>query len=261
MDIKDNSIKVKNSQKDHNNDKKENLSLNTTSNSITGTINISRSDEPKCRICYYNSQKEKLISPCQCKGSIGLIHRTCLQKWLETRDTNSCELCKGEYAATRTSKTFYDWYRNSTTQQQVRNILKDLFVSFLLTPLFFICIFIFIEQAIQYTKSKKDVSSLVSATVLAIFLLFVYLLYVIGSFRYHYKNYRTWMNNNWIVTLSEDAEEGTISDAGNSSSNLSSDNFPIQILITPTAERGMKFYQVRVHRDNGESNHFKVYEV
>lgn len=56
-------------------------------------------EEPICRICRLNSEKarEKLISPCSCKGTLAYIHRTCLEKWLKRSGTTYCELCRFNY--------------------------------------------------------------------------------------------------------------------------------------------------------------------
>lgn len=55
--------------------------LTKLSNSSTNT---SSSSSPFCRICHDLSRSESLISPCRCSGSCGLIHKTCLERWLST---------------------------------------------------------------------------------------------------------------------------------------------------------------------------------
>ena len=38
-----------------------------------------------CRICHDGDlDGDKLISPCSCSGSVGLIHKACIEKWLST---------------------------------------------------------------------------------------------------------------------------------------------------------------------------------
>ena len=69
---------------------------------------LSEDSKNKCRICwgsdeyldenededeetYFKGEKQKkfnpLISPCQCTGSVGMIHVHCLKDWLETKKT------------------------------------------------------------------------------------------------------------------------------------------------------------------------------
>ncbi|KAM7296023.1 hypothetical protein ISCGN_021227 [Ixodes scapularis] len=51
--------------------------------------------EPVCRICYRWADEASgpLIAPCCCKGSIGLTHRSCLERWLRERRTDKCNIC------------------------------------------------------------------------------------------------------------------------------------------------------------------------
>ena len=54
-----------------------------------------------CRICHEGeSGGERLISPCRCSGSVGLIHRSCIEKWLTIVNNDVCELCKQKYSVT-----------------------------------------------------------------------------------------------------------------------------------------------------------------
>ena len=50
-----------------------------------------------CRICYSNESKENLANWCYCSGSIGLMHKSCLERWLLESKSNKCEICKFEY--------------------------------------------------------------------------------------------------------------------------------------------------------------------
>ncbi|CAF4813633.1 unnamed protein product, partial [Rotaria socialis] len=36
-----------------------------------------------CRICYSTGDLQSLISPCQCSGTMGILHQNCLERWLE----------------------------------------------------------------------------------------------------------------------------------------------------------------------------------
>ncbi|KAG5677875.1 hypothetical protein PVAND_007592 [Polypedilum vanderplanki] len=46
-----------------------------------------------CRICLNNGDIERLLTPCQCKGTQGYVHRGCLEYWLSTSGLSHCELC------------------------------------------------------------------------------------------------------------------------------------------------------------------------
>ncbi|KAJ2944832.1 hypothetical protein O0L34_g1726 [Tuta absoluta] len=45
-----------------------------------------------CRICMTRG-RERLISPCNCKGSLANVHLSCLERWLNQVGRNHCELC------------------------------------------------------------------------------------------------------------------------------------------------------------------------
>ena len=54
----------------------------------------------ECRICLDSNEEDdnKLISICNCKGSLEYIHRDCAIKWIKERNGNyTCELCKTKY--------------------------------------------------------------------------------------------------------------------------------------------------------------------
>ncbi|NWS70916.1 MARH3 ligase, partial [Crotophaga sulcirostris] len=59
------------------------------------------SDRPMCRICHEGSSQEDLLSPCECTGTLGTIHRSCLEHWLSSSNTSYCELCHFRFAVER----------------------------------------------------------------------------------------------------------------------------------------------------------------
>ncbi|KAH0628167.1 hypothetical protein JD844_008990 [Phrynosoma platyrhinos] len=58
-------------------------------------------DRPMCRICHEGSSQEDLLSPCECTGTLGTIHRSCLEHWLSSSNTTYCELCHFRFAVER----------------------------------------------------------------------------------------------------------------------------------------------------------------
>ena len=47
-----------------------------------------------------------MISPCICNGSLKYVHQGCLQQWIKSADTKSCELCKYDFQMTTKIKPF-----------------------------------------------------------------------------------------------------------------------------------------------------------
>ena len=59
------------------------------------------SKERECRICGSTDRESGWLAPCACTGSMSMIHKHCLQKWITTRGQSSkameCEVCHVAY--------------------------------------------------------------------------------------------------------------------------------------------------------------------
>lgn len=85
-------------------------------NSPTPMVRTERSDSQAsltstmldaCRICHCEAEPgAPLISPCVCSGSLKYVHQACLQQWIKSADTKSCELCKFNFEMTTKIKPF-----------------------------------------------------------------------------------------------------------------------------------------------------------
>ncbi len=55
--------------------------------------------ELECRVCRSGTEENTrpLFSPCNCSGSIGLVHQDCLESWLYHSHKESCEICGKKY--------------------------------------------------------------------------------------------------------------------------------------------------------------------
>ena len=80
-------------------------------------------DRPMCRICHEGSSQEDLLSPCECTGTLGTIHRSCLEHWLSSSNTSYCELCHFRFAVERKPRPLVEvsnwdtsWKLNSNEQ-------------------------------------------------------------------------------------------------------------------------------------------------
>ncbi|XP_046862713.1 E3 ubiquitin-protein ligase MARCHF4-like isoform X2 [Xenia sp. Carnegie-2017] len=61
-----------------------------------------------CRICRDNDNNQDLLSHCQCKGSIGFVHTSCLLTWIKKSGLDTCELCHEKYVTiSRMNKRFW----------------------------------------------------------------------------------------------------------------------------------------------------------
>ena len=95
ISLKDNNKKnsYTNLENDEEFDNKEiSLQINDEENQVESSI---------CRFCLESDNKEDLIVPCRCSGSMKFVHRYCLQEW-RSQDVNSnnfkrCNQCLFEY--------------------------------------------------------------------------------------------------------------------------------------------------------------------
>lgn len=62
---------------------------------------LRHSDVGMCRICHEGGGGETLLSPCDCTGTLGKVHKSCLEKWLSSSNTSYCELCHTEFTIER----------------------------------------------------------------------------------------------------------------------------------------------------------------
>jgi len=97
----------------------------------TGSIseikdNSSIKSEKICRICHCGVEDEEFISPCKCTGSLGFIHQTCLQSWLNISGKSNkkqCELCHYDFKLQSTLKPFHKWKMLKLTPYERKKVI------------------------------------------------------------------------------------------------------------------------------------------
>ena len=50
-----------------------------------------------CRFCLEEGTEEDFIAPCNCDGSMKHVHTVCLEKWVETSKSKTCNVCNSKY--------------------------------------------------------------------------------------------------------------------------------------------------------------------
>ncbi|XP_078577715.1 E3 ubiquitin-protein ligase MARCHF8-like [Branchiostoma floridae x Branchiostoma japonicum] len=77
-----------------------------------------------CRICHCEGESENpLMSPCHCSGSLRFVHQACLQQWIKSSDTKSCELCRYNFVMDSKLKPFRKWEKLQMTSSERRKIV------------------------------------------------------------------------------------------------------------------------------------------
>lgn len=74
---------------------------------LVATCRISNQASSTCRICWStceNDEKDGLVSPCKCRGSMKYCHLSCLKKWQRSvrrvkgrKAASKCEICHGDW--------------------------------------------------------------------------------------------------------------------------------------------------------------------
>lgn len=158
----------------------------------------------RCRICLEEGDGAgALFSPCRCKGTVGLIHRTCLQRWLFESGKPNCELCGYAYIMTPSRRKsislhsyvgtseqlnpFREWLNSTTTR---RHLLTDLICLAFLTPSTYIGVYFCIVGAIGYDSEDSSGWQVVGLWCLAVLMILLLCSWVILATRHHVSNYK-----------------------------------------------------------------------
>jgi len=154
-----------------------------------------------CRICHEGeSGGERLISPCLCSGSVGLLHRSCIERWLSSVNKDTCELCHQKYRVSRHSRPFSSWLLSPAVGDDQRNLVGDTVCFILLTPLTTISAYLCASGASYYLHQIKK-SEAVGLLALAALLILIYLVWLLLTIRYHFQVWFKWRLNNQDIRL------------------------------------------------------------
>ncbi|XP_037950576.1 E3 ubiquitin-protein ligase MARCHF8-like isoform X1 [Teleopsis dalmanni] len=78
-----------------------------------------------CRICHTAENTDKLVSPCLCKGSLTYVHIYCLERWISTSRSTTCELCQFVYNTEQTLRygclqSLRMWYTRAMSRRALQ---------------------------------------------------------------------------------------------------------------------------------------------
>ncbi|XP_029502977.1 E3 ubiquitin-protein ligase MARCHF3 isoform X1 [Oncorhynchus nerka] len=157
-------------------------------------------ERPMCRICHDGGGQEELLSPCECAGTLGTIHRSCLEHWLSASGTSACELCHYQFTVQRKNRPLMEWVRNPGLRQEKRTLFGDMVCFLLITPLATISGWLCLRGAVDHLhfSSRLEAVGLIALTV-ALFT--IYLFWTLVSLRYHCRLYNEWRQTNQRVVL------------------------------------------------------------
>lgn len=156
-----------------------------------------------CRICFTGKSTGELVSPCRCRGTLGLVHEKCLLSWLEVKKNSKCELCDIQLPVKRVPKHFTDWIKESDGKIKCYAII-DIICSLLLAPFTLFSIFLCIRSALYSSQNNWDSVALISIIFL---LVSSFLLWTSICIERHLKAFRVWQTVNFKVVLEKMPKE------------------------------------------------------
>ncbi|XP_043478480.1 E3 ubiquitin-protein ligase MARCHF2-like isoform X2 [Leptopilina heterotoma] len=151
-----------------------------------------------CRICFEDENSGELIDPCECSGSLKLVHTKCLEKWLSISNTDRCEICKYTFPIEKKDKPIQEWWK-ATRIYRWKGIVGDLIGLIVLTPLCLGASYMCAIGAITYSRMK--IREGFGLAILCCMLVGTYLLWLFIIIRFHYKSWRHWCNLNQDIRL------------------------------------------------------------
>ncbi|KAM8889898.1 E3 ubiquitin-protein ligase MARCHF2-like [Synchiropus picturatus] len=170
-----------------------------------------QSDGPICRICHEGASVEDLLSPCDCTGTLGTVHKSCLEKWLSSSNTSFCELCHREFIIERRPRPLTEWLRDPGPRNEKRTLFCDMVCFLFITPLAAISGWLCLKGAQDHLQLGSWLQA-VGLIGLTIALFTIYVLWTLVSFRYHCQLYTEWRRTNQRVQLliPEDKESSSV---------------------------------------------------
>lgn len=135
-------------------------------------------------------------------GSLGLIHRSCVEKWLSQSNSDQCEICKFRYATIRHPKSLWQWLRETDTHTDHRHLLADIACFLLVLPLAATSAWLCVSGGLHYLRhpsvtSWEGCGLIALASILAL----VFLCWSYVTIRYHWHVWQVWRSRNFNIEL------------------------------------------------------------
>ncbi|XP_077507850.1 E3 ubiquitin-protein ligase MARCHF2-like [Amblyomma americanum] len=87
------------------------------------SLSLSSDGEPMCRICFFGGRKQPLLEPCNCRGTIGYVHKECLESWIERTADGRCQICHYQFTVRKKVKSTWRLLGDSKARGRVLGYL------------------------------------------------------------------------------------------------------------------------------------------
>ncbi|XP_034941786.1 E3 ubiquitin-protein ligase MARCH3-like [Chelonus insularis] len=191
----------------------EKIKIDEIKNCNSTSFSDASTQESGCRICYDNTIRYPIIYPCKCKGTMGAIHLSCLERWLEESNRSSCELCGYQFDIERTPRysalrSIFIWIclKHPEHQLFLRNLRVDIVRCLIVTPLTMGSSYVCIVAADFYSANNYDNFpparwTTYSLLAMMVLLIFSYFIWMFMAIQYHQKVWFYWWQKTSIVKL------------------------------------------------------------
>ncbi|KAK2575289.1 hypothetical protein KPH14_008140 [Odynerus spinipes] len=167
----------------------------------------SQAEEKPTRISAFSSYAYlgPLISACKCRGTVGLVHADCLERWLTESGHTRCELCGFKYMTKRVPRhsifrSLIIWLH---TVVATRQMLLDVLYLAVTTPLaLFACYICVLALKLLIESGFYQVPWVIVAMLPTCSLTLVaYWAWLMTLGRLHIRRWRRYWRNNFVVRL------------------------------------------------------------
>ncbi|XP_050041794.1 E3 ubiquitin-protein ligase MARCHF3-like isoform X2 [Dermacentor andersoni] len=163
------------------------------------SLSLSNSSDgsPTCRICFFGDAKQPLLEPCNCRGTIGFVHRDCLERWIQRTVDPQCQVCHFHFTVRKQAEPAWRLLFDVEARRPVLGYV-------VLGALFALSIaFIFTLAWLYAVCLPSRVGDKLAATVVVLLavqnILWLYFPFV--SFTYSYKAFKKWHEDSTCLKL------------------------------------------------------------
>ncbi|XP_077550350.1 uncharacterized protein LOC144163305 [Haemaphysalis longicornis] len=153
-------------------------------------------DDLLCRFCATGEQEEKLVTPCQCEGTVSSAHRSCLEKRILQNGLTHCALCNFKYEFKFKTKSMAEWLVSQDTRRDVFQLMS------MLTQ--YICdsvvIVIAVAKSTEFMAKAPLVVGMITALCCGMCAIFWIVVLLLDLWAY-YLPLRRWQEDNMTVVL------------------------------------------------------------
>ncbi|XP_054157400.1 E3 ubiquitin-protein ligase MARCHF2-like [Oppia nitens] len=195
----------------------EEIDVKTIKTISKSVDNSTEKEVPFCRICFEDKSAGRLKSFCECRGSVGSVHRKCLEKWFLVSHSDRCEICGTQMDVKLVYGSLIDWICDFRT---IRFLLLDILSLAIIIPLFIRSLYLLNNIMWQKTTLMTAIVICVGISIIMLLLFTVIYIWLLVCIVHHINSYIECTINGKVVIKpikSQNQQQLTVSDSDSSS--------------------------------------------